>query len=329
MWRLRRAARSSRSRPSATPSPAALRSWSFLSSSRAATYSPRARRRRRRRLPPTARCSRAGRRVAARGDAVVVGGFCERGADGRVFNSSALVDGGGVRAVYRKLHLWADESPVVRRRRSAGTGRRDPLRPDRAGDLLRHRVPRAHARARARRRRPARVADELAPRSAPAGRAPVLHSLAAMTGVPESGVRGRVRSVRHGAGPGVRGRQRDRGPRRRAPRRPGRATGGTATLFASCDLTDARDKRHKRAQRRVCRPPAGTLRAEPRRPESPLTSNSFPPWRGVCEPAIRVPRSRHEDRVPGSLRFTAKSQSRSRRTLGRVRTELSSRRSRR
>jgi 5-aminopentanamidase len=49
-------------------------------------------------------------RVAARGDALVVGGFCERGPDGRVFNSSALVDGGGVRAVYRKLHLWADES---------------------------------------------------------------------------------------------------------------------------------------------------------------------------------------------------------------------------
>ena len=48
-------------------------------------------------------------REAARGDAVVVGGFCELGADGRLHNSSALVDGGGVRAVYRKLHLWGDE----------------------------------------------------------------------------------------------------------------------------------------------------------------------------------------------------------------------------
>jgi 5-aminopentanamidase len=46
---------------------------------------------------------------AARGDAIVVGGFCELAADGRVFNSAALVDADGVRAVYRKLHLWHDE----------------------------------------------------------------------------------------------------------------------------------------------------------------------------------------------------------------------------
>jgi len=48
-------------------------------------------------------------REAARGDAVVVGGFCELGPDGRLHNSSALVDGGGVQAVYRKLHLWGEE----------------------------------------------------------------------------------------------------------------------------------------------------------------------------------------------------------------------------
>lgn len=48
-------------------------------------------------------------REAARGDAVVVGGFCERGPDGRLFNSSALVDARGVQAVYRKLHLWGEE----------------------------------------------------------------------------------------------------------------------------------------------------------------------------------------------------------------------------
>jgi len=48
-------------------------------------------------------------REAARGDAVVVGGFCELGSDGRLHNSSALVDGSGVRAVYRKLHLWGEE----------------------------------------------------------------------------------------------------------------------------------------------------------------------------------------------------------------------------
>ena len=48
-------------------------------------------------------------REAARGDAIVVGGFCERAPDGRLHNSSALVDGDGVRAVYRKLHLWGEE----------------------------------------------------------------------------------------------------------------------------------------------------------------------------------------------------------------------------
>jgi predicted amidohydrolase len=46
---------------------------------------------------------------AARGDAVVIGGFCELAPDGRLFNSAALVDPTGVRAVYRKLHLWNEE----------------------------------------------------------------------------------------------------------------------------------------------------------------------------------------------------------------------------
>jgi predicted amidohydrolase len=46
---------------------------------------------------------------AARADAVVVGGFCERGEDGRLYNSAALVDASGLRAVYRKLHLWDAE----------------------------------------------------------------------------------------------------------------------------------------------------------------------------------------------------------------------------
>jgi predicted amidohydrolase len=47
---------------------------------------------------------------AGRGDALVIGGFCELASDGRVFNSAALLDGSGVLAVYRKLHLWNDES---------------------------------------------------------------------------------------------------------------------------------------------------------------------------------------------------------------------------
>jgi predicted amidohydrolase len=40
---------------------------------------------------------------------VVVGGFCELGDEGRIFNSAAIVDAGGVVAVYRKLHLWDQE----------------------------------------------------------------------------------------------------------------------------------------------------------------------------------------------------------------------------
>lgn len=47
---------------------------------------------------------------AAKGDALVIGGFAELAPDGRVFNGLALLDGGGVRAVYRKLHLWDEES---------------------------------------------------------------------------------------------------------------------------------------------------------------------------------------------------------------------------
>ncbi|HWF73666.1 MAG TPA: nitrilase-related carbon-nitrogen hydrolase [Solirubrobacteraceae bacterium] len=47
---------------------------------------------------------------ARRGDALVIGGFCERAPDGTIYNSSALVDGDGVVAVYRKLHLWGEEA---------------------------------------------------------------------------------------------------------------------------------------------------------------------------------------------------------------------------
>ncbi len=46
---------------------------------------------------------------AARADAVIAGGFCERGDDGRLYNSAAVVDASGLRAVYRKLHLWDGE----------------------------------------------------------------------------------------------------------------------------------------------------------------------------------------------------------------------------
>ena len=43
---------------------------------------------------------------------VIVGGFCELGPDGRLFNSAALVDASGTRVVYRKAHLWDKEKQV-------------------------------------------------------------------------------------------------------------------------------------------------------------------------------------------------------------------------
>ncbi|TNM69653.1 hydrolase [Streptomyces sp. NP160] len=47
-----------------------------------------------------------------RDGAVVVGGFCELGDDGLLYNSAAVVDASGVRAVYRKAHLWDREKLV-------------------------------------------------------------------------------------------------------------------------------------------------------------------------------------------------------------------------
>ncbi len=48
--------------------------------------------------------------AAASANAVIVaGGFAERGEDGRTYNSAAVFDPTGLRAVYRKLHLWDRE----------------------------------------------------------------------------------------------------------------------------------------------------------------------------------------------------------------------------
>src|SRR4051794_2326109 len=47
-------------------------------------------------------------RLARAHDLVIVGGFCEL-LDGRVSNSQAMVDADGLRAVYRKAHLWDAE----------------------------------------------------------------------------------------------------------------------------------------------------------------------------------------------------------------------------
>jgi 5-aminopentanamidase len=48
-------------------------------------------------------------RLAARHQIVIVGGFCEA-SGGEVFNSAALVDPDGLRCVYRKAHLWDNET---------------------------------------------------------------------------------------------------------------------------------------------------------------------------------------------------------------------------
>ncbi|RME76448.1 MAG: hypothetical protein D6776_01210, partial [Planctomycetota bacterium] len=55
---------------------------------------------------PTIACYRA---IAQRTGATVVGGFAERGADGRIYNSAAIVYPSGLLAVYRKVHLFGDE----------------------------------------------------------------------------------------------------------------------------------------------------------------------------------------------------------------------------
>jgi 5-aminopentanamidase len=46
---------------------------------------------------------------AAAAEGIVVGGFCELGDDGVVYNSAAVVGPGGLLAVYRKGHLWDRE----------------------------------------------------------------------------------------------------------------------------------------------------------------------------------------------------------------------------
>ena len=48
---------------------------------------------------------------------LIVGGFCELGDDGLLYNSAAVVDAMGVVAVYRKTHLWDREKLIF----AAGT----------------------------------------------------------------------------------------------------------------------------------------------------------------------------------------------------------------
>jgi predicted amidohydrolase len=48
----------------------------------------------------------------AAGNSIVVGGFCERDDDARLYNSAVMVDADGVIACYRKTHLWDREKLI-------------------------------------------------------------------------------------------------------------------------------------------------------------------------------------------------------------------------
>ncbi len=50
--------------------------------------------------------------LARRHDITIVGGVCELGADGLLYNTALAVDAGGVRTAYRKAHLWDAEKLV-------------------------------------------------------------------------------------------------------------------------------------------------------------------------------------------------------------------------
>jgi predicted amidohydrolase len=47
--------------------------------------------------------------IAHRHGVIIAGGFAEQGEDGKTYNSAAVFDPTGLRAVYRKLHLWDRE----------------------------------------------------------------------------------------------------------------------------------------------------------------------------------------------------------------------------
>ncbi|PRC45734.1 hydrolase, partial [Mycobacterium sp. ITM-2017-0098] len=55
--------------------------------------------------------SRFAKWAAALGDSLLTLGFCEAG-DGELYNSAAVIDSGGVVAIYRKTHLWDREKLI-------------------------------------------------------------------------------------------------------------------------------------------------------------------------------------------------------------------------
>ncbi|WP_445170257.1 nitrilase-related carbon-nitrogen hydrolase [Mycolicibacterium sp. Dal123E01] len=52
---------------------------------------------------------------SAAGEAIVIGGFCELGEDGLLYNSAVALDRDGVLATYRKTHLWDREKLIFTR----------------------------------------------------------------------------------------------------------------------------------------------------------------------------------------------------------------------
>ncbi|MGX7679164.1 nitrilase-related carbon-nitrogen hydrolase [Jatrophihabitans sp. DSM 45814] len=52
--------------------------------------------------------------ASARHGVIVVGGFCELGSDGELYNSAVLIEDGSVKALYRKAHLWGTENEIFR-----------------------------------------------------------------------------------------------------------------------------------------------------------------------------------------------------------------------
>ncbi|GAB2648517.1 nitrilase-related carbon-nitrogen hydrolase [Kribbella swartbergensis] len=50
------------------------------------------------------------RSLSAEHDCVLVGGYCELGESGQIYNSAVVVDGGEVLHNYRKVHLWGREA---------------------------------------------------------------------------------------------------------------------------------------------------------------------------------------------------------------------------
>jgi predicted amidohydrolase len=50
--------------------------------------------------------------AVAAGNSIVIGGFCELGDDGKLYNSAVMVDAYGILAHYRKTHLWDREKLI-------------------------------------------------------------------------------------------------------------------------------------------------------------------------------------------------------------------------